>query len=85
MPDQQPDAAPTQYPPTPEGDYRKAADEIRAKLDSTEDNTTNAAWRIATARRLADLAIRMTAAQHGAGLAAVEPQSDEQPQQRARQ
>lgn len=67
MPDQKPGEA--QYPPTPEGDYRTAADAIRKDLE----NSLNPRDRMYVARHLADLAIRMTAAQRGAGLTAVAP------------
>ncbi len=67
MPDQPP--TDEQYPATPEGDYRKAADTIRAAIDREPKRDVRASL----ARVLGDLAIRMTAAQNGAGLAAVAP------------
>lgn len=79
MPDQKPGEV--QYPPTPEGDYRKAADTLRAAIDDpvfVGDKSQRQSLQANHARQLADLAIRMTAAQNGAGLAAIEPPPDEQ-------
>lgn len=72
MPDQRSEDA--QYPLTPEGDYRKAADTLRAAIDAHTTHNKKTPY----ARVLADMAIRMTAAQNGAGVAAVEPPPDEQ-------
>ena len=66
-----------QHPRTAEGDYRKAVDIVRAAIDAAPGDES-ASWRTNMAFRLADMAIRMTAAQNGAGLAAVEPPSDKQ-------
>ena len=66
-----------QYPATPEGDYRRAADEIRQLLDASDPNS-NTGWRRGLARDLADMAIRWTAAQRGAAAAPDDPtDSDE--------
>ena len=67
MPDQPP--TDEQYPATPEGDYRKAADTLRTVIDRNPNRDDRASL----ARVLGDLAIPMTAAQNGAGLAAVAP------------
>ena len=75
MTDQPPEDA--QHPRTAEGDYRKAADILRAVIDAAPGDE-NTSWRTSMAFRLADMAIRMTAAQNGAGLAAVEPPPDKQ-------
>ena len=66
MPDQPP--TDEQYPATLEGDYRKAADTIRDAIDRDPNRDARASL----ARVLGELAIRMTAAQNGTGLAAVE-------------
>lgn len=65
-----PEAAP--HPATPEGDYRTAADAIRAELASVQSPSR----RSYLVRQLADMAIRMTAARSGAGLAAVAPPAE---------
>ena len=54
-----------EYPATPGGDYRRAADEIRQLLDASDPNS-NTGWRRGLARDLADMAIRWTATQRGA-------------------
>ena len=60
-----------QYAATAQGDYRKAADEIRKVIDQFSEDE-NRQYRLSHAYKLAELAIRMTAAQHGTGLAAVD-------------
>ena len=62
-------SAKQEYPATAEGDYRRAADEIRAQLDKP-DGTEHITSKIRRqlARALADMAIRWTAAQHGAAV-----------------
>lgn len=71
-------AGPTQYPATPEGDYRKAADALREQLDTAPGSFANAGYRMGLAKSLAEIAIRMIAAQHGAGIADVPPSASKQ-------